>query len=74
MRPYARLRGLMVANGDTRRDVANALLIGVTNVSLKMNAKVPWSSEEMWTLMERYDVDPKDMAAVFPRRGENGCS
>lgn len=69
MKPYARLRGLMVANGDRAKDIANMLLISTTTVSNKLNDHSPWDSDEMWALMEKYNIDPSEMAKYFPKHG-----
>ena len=66
MRKHVKLRALMVEPGDDGEHLARALMLGRTALSYRMNAKYPWTSWEMWTIMRRYNVPADQMHLVFP--------
>lgn len=68
-RLFAKLRAAMLEHGDTAKDVANVLLIGTANVSLKLCGKAPWHLDEMYALMDRYHIPYERMAEYFPKGG-----
>lgn len=71
-RPYAKLRGLMVSNGDTARDLARLLLVSPTTIGERLNNKQDWKLGEMYAILIRYRVPFDRLNEIFPMNGKNG--
>ena len=59
------LKSIMVANGDTSKDMCEYLHISTASVSLKMNGHSPFSLKEISALVQRYDLTPEQVYAIF---------
>lgn len=70
-RPYARLRGAMVANDDTQESLARVLLMTKAAVSQRFNNRTPWKIDEMYMLMNRYHLPHSELNLYFPEGGRN---
>lgn len=76
-RPYAALRGELLARGMTHQQLARELLISKTCLSRKMNAKAGWLlDEEAYKTLHLLGLPMKDLPRLFPPGGQNedGCS
>lgn len=70
-RPYAKLRGLMVANDETAEDLARLLLISSATISDRLNNKSEWKLGEMYAIMNHYRVQHNRLNRIFPMNGKN---
>lgn len=68
---FRELRAMMMRHGDTQKDIARALLLGLSMTNYKMNAKRPWTLEEMYILMDRYHIPYDQMHIYFPKDGKS---
>lgn len=59
------LRGLLVDNGDTVREVARALKITPEVLSRKLYGKSDFKQREIAALIRRYDLPPEDTYWLF---------
>lgn len=66
---YAKLRGLMVQNDDTQRDLARLLLLKPQSISDRMSNRSEWKLSEMYAIMNRYHVPHEQLHEVFPEGG-----
>ena len=69
MRLYKKLRGLMAENGDTQKDLGDVLNISSRSVSDRMTGRIPWSLDEMYSVMDRYSIPYDLLHEVFPNNG-----
>ena len=72
MRFYRKLRGLMAEYGDTQKDLGDALKVSSRSISDRMTGRIQWSSDEMYAIMDRYDVPYDLLHEVFPNYGKGG--
>lgn len=70
-RPYAMLRGVMVANDDTQESIGRLLLLTKAAVSQRFNNHTPWKLDEMYMLMDRYHLPYSELNLYFPKDGRN---
>lgn len=70
-RPYAMLRGVMVANDDTQESIGRLLLLTKAAVSHRFNNHTPWKLDEMYMLMDRYHLPYSELNLYFPKDGRN---
>lgn len=70
-KPYAKLRGEMLAHGDTAKDVGDVLLVSTACVSHRLNDRQPWTLDEMYALMDRYHIPYGQMHIYFPKHGRH---
>ena len=68
---FRELRARMMLNGDTQADLSRALLLGKTMISHKLTAKRPWTLEEMYVLLDRYQIPYDQMHIYFPKDGKS---
>lgn len=75
-RPYARLRGKLAQYELTNDLLARKLLLTPSTVSRKLNGHSPWTSDEMWQIMELVGEPAHLMHRLFPKDGQNeeGCT
>lgn len=69
-RPFKVLRNLMHENDFTQCMLADELGISQCSVSQRMNAHIPWDSEEMWKIMHVLHVPARRFHEVFPPKGD----
>ena len=70
-RPYSKLRGLMVANGDTQETLARLMHCTQAHISALMNNRSSWRLDDAYMILDRYGLPHGDLATVFPRGGRN---
>jgi hypothetical protein len=68
-RPFKILRCIMHEHDYTQQMLGEELGLTQCSVSHRMNAHVPWSSDEMWHIMELFHVPAKRLHEVFPSHG-----
>lgn len=68
-RPYATLRGLLVTHDLKQVDIARKLLVSPRHVNSKMCGHVPWTLDEMYTLMDLLGWPYDRMHELFPKDG-----
>jgi hypothetical protein len=63
---YRMLKGLMLMNGDTAQDLADALKIHRSTLSSKMHESgTAFTKEEMTAIKDRYKLDAKQFYEIF---------
>mgnify|MGYP007002438069 FL=1 len=70
-RPYAKLRGLMVASGETGDDLCRLLRLGRTALSSRFNNRAEWQLGEMYAIMDHYRIPHRQLSEIFPLNGKN---
>lgn len=71
-RPYQKLRDLMKRHRITQIDLAEELgLLSECTVSRKLNDRSPWTSDEMYRILEVLGVNYERMHEIFPKNGRN---
>ena len=66
-RAHAVLRELMAEVGYTREDLARDLKLGLTALSFRLNGRTPWQADEMYKVLEVFEVPDEKMHIVFPK-------
>lgn len=61
------LRELMADIGYTREELARQLAIGVATLSSRLNGHLPWLKDEMYKILEIFNVPEEHMHIVFPK-------
>jgi len=71
-RPYKAIRDLM-HDHDLTNKLLGKLLGGLaaSTISNKLNGHFPWTSEEMWKIMEITNQPPHRFHLIFPKDGQN---
>lgn len=70
-KPYKVLRGLLRDNDITYDVLKEELDIGIDTISRKMNAHSPWTSDQMYAILDLIGAKPEALHKVFPRNGQN---
>ena len=70
-RPYAALRGLMLANDETQNDLCRLLLISRSALSDRFNNSVEWKLSEMYAILNHYKIPHDQLSKFFPMNGKN---
>lgn len=70
-RPYKLLRDLLNSREITQEILADELGIGTDTVSRKMNGHYPWTSDQMYAILDLIGVKPERLHEIFPRNGQN---
>lgn len=70
-RPFAKVRGLMREHDYAQVDLADMLGVGERHVWAALNARRPWSLDEMYTIMDAFGVPHDQMHIYFPQGGQN---
>ncbi len=65
------LRDRMQAYQVTSTELADVCCMSKVTFSRKLTAKVPWTSIEMYAIMDHLGVDPTEMYLYFPPGGRN---
>lgn len=60
-----KLRAKMVEHGDTQADLAKALFISVSNLSLRINGRVDFRQSEIDLIKKRYNLSAEDLDLIF---------
>ena len=60
-----KLRAKMVEYGDTQADLAKALFISVSNLSLRINGRVDFRQSEIDLIKKRYNLSAEDLDLIF---------
>lgn len=60
-----KLRAKMVEHGDTQADLAKALFISVSNLSLRINGRVDFRQSEIDLIKKRYNLSAEDLDHIF---------
>lgn len=68
-RPFAKLRVALYEQDITQKYLARKLLLSQSWISQKMQGKVSWTLEEMYTLIELVKWPTDHMHELFPRGG-----
>lgn len=69
-RPYNKLRILMHTYDFTNESLAEELGCATCTVSHKLNARYPWTSSEMWKIMDLFEQPPSKLHELFPAYGK----
>lgn len=70
-RPYKRVRELMREYDLTNETLAQEIGCATSTISNKLNGKYPWTSDEMWKIMDLTNQPEHELHRVFPRKGRN---
>ena len=70
-RPYKVLRDLLRVNDITYDVLQDELGIGIDTISRKMNAHSPWTSDQMYKIMDLVGAKVETLHEIFPRNGQN---
>ena len=62
---FSELSGLIVAKYRTRKQFATAANISPASLSMKLNGKTPWTSEEIITAQTLLDFPPEEINRYF---------
>ena len=68
-RPFKILRGIMSDHDYTQQMLGDELGLTQTSISHRLTAKTPWSSDEMWQIMNLFHIPAKRFHEVFPPSG-----
>lgn len=68
-RRYSYLAGRLRQLELTQKDVARALGVGQPAVSSRFNGRVPWTSDEMYQILDLCRAQPEELHLYFPRGG-----
>ncbi len=60
-----RLKAKMIENGDTQNDLAKALNLSVSNLSLRINGKMDFRQSEIDTIKKRYKLSSSELDSIF---------
>ena len=69
MRRYPELRALIQSAGETCGDLVAHLNLSKASLSARMNAKIPFSTEECYAILSHYEEDERQIYKFFPPRG-----
>lgn len=74
-RPFHKLRMRLLEFDYTQEDVARKTRLGRASVSARLNARKPWTLDEMYDILDMIGEPPSRMHEYFPRNGQNepGC-
>lgn len=61
----AKMKAVMVLNGDTQEDLAEALNLPVSGVNARINGKIDWRLSEMVKIIQRYHLKDTETADIF---------
>lgn len=70
-RPFKELRKLMHEYELTNETLGREIGCAVGTVSNKLNARYPWTADEMWKIMEIFNQPASRLHEIFPRNGQN---
>lgn len=70
-RPFKELRNIMREYDLTNELLGREIGCATSTVSNKLNGHFPWTSEEMWKIMEVTNQPPHRFHLIFPRDGQN---
>lgn len=59
------LKAVIVAHGDTQKDLADFLGISLNTLNNKINGKTEFKYSEMQGVIHKYDLTPLEMAEIF---------
>ena len=60
-----RLKAKMIENGDTQNDLAKALNLSVSNLSLRINGKMDFRQSEIDAIKKRYKLSSSELDSIF---------
>ena len=66
---HTELRAEMVRHGYDGRRLAKVLGCTPMTVSNRLTGKVPWTSREMYILMDLFDLPYSELNRFFPKNG-----
>lgn len=70
-RPYKALRDLMRKYDLTNELLGQEIGCAASTVSNKLNAHYPWTSDEMWKIMDITNQPMHRLHEIFPPNGRN---
>ena len=68
-KPHEKLRNIIGQHDMTEADLAAELDIDVSTMSRKLMGHTPWTSAQMWRIMEMFAIPDKQLHLVFPPKG-----
>lgn len=71
-RPYKAIRDLM-RDYDLTNELLGEMLGGLaaSTISNKLNCHFPWTSDEMWKIMDLFQIPAHRFHEIFPPKGKN---
>ena len=66
---HTELRAEMVRNGFDGQALADLLGCSRTTVSSKLCGKSPWTSDEMYFILDIFGIPDSELGRYFPRNG-----
>ena len=70
-KPYKILRDLLRENDITYDVLRDELDIGTDTISRKMNARSPWTSDQMYAILDLVGAKEESLHKIFPRNGQS---
>lgn len=70
MKLYTELRAEMVRADLGQEDVANALNVSRSHISLLMIGRAQWRADQMYKVLDLLDLPDEDLGRLFPRDGK----
>lgn len=69
IRPFEALRGKFAGRSMTQEDVAAAIGVSKSCIANRMNARLPWTIEEIYKLCDLFEIPEDEISFYFPRGG-----
>lgn len=66
---HTRLRNRMKAYNITASDLARRCCVSVTTIRTRLRGAAPWTSWEIWAVMNCLEIPDEEMHLYFPRDG-----
>lgn len=60
-----KLKAKMMEHGDTQSDLADALNISLSNLSLRINGKMDFRQSEIDAIKKRYKLSAAELDSIF---------
>lgn len=68
---FPKIREMMRQHDLNNKSFAEELGIAASTLSGKLNGHYPWTSDEMWKIMELFSIPANQLHCIFPRGGRN---
>lgn len=72
-KPHQRIRTLMDEHDINSQTLAEELGIDTSTMSRKLMGRTPWTSDQMWRIMDIFHLPPREFHLVFPKGGASAA-
>lgn len=66
--PFRELRVLILERGYYAKDLARAIGMGESTMSMKLNGKAPWTMAEAYAVCDALGVSYEKIPVLFPKK------